>query len=143
MSEDLPRFGQIAAALAANGYSPLPLHYGRKNPIPDGWQHYQFKPADARKKKFESAAVGVLCGDVVGIDIDCRDAHVAAELEALAVRLLGAAPRRIGQAPKVLLPYRAAAPFRKIQTRGYRLPGDAPEDKAHRPHEKCGIMEDT
>ena len=55
---------------------------------------------------------------VVGADIDIRDAELAAAVEALVRERLGDTPlRRVGQAPKVLLLYRAdGQPLRKAMT---------------------------
>lgn len=61
-----------------------------------------------------------------------RDATLAARIETLALEQLGRAPVRVGEAPKRLLLYAASARFRKLQTSGFRLPGDRPEDKSHR-----------
>lgn len=131
MSAPAPRFGEVAATLAENGYEPLPVHWCRKNPCAgEAWQHYKFSESDLTKHA--QAGTGLLCGRVIGVDIDVRDAALAAEIEKLAEEMLGAAPRRIGQAPKVLRLYQAANPFAKQSTRGYRLPSDAPEDKLHR-----------
>ena len=45
--------------------------------------------------------------------------------------MLGSAPVRIGAAPKRLLLYRTDAPFPKMRSRAFTLPGDKPGDKAH------------
>ena len=62
--------------------------------------------------------LGIACGAVVGADIDIRDAELAAAVEALVRERLGDTPlRRVGQAPKVLLLYRAdGQPLRKAMT---------------------------
>ena len=131
MTDLVPRFAETAARLVENGYEPLPIHYGQKRPCAgEQWQRYRFKPADA--DRFAEAGTGLLCGKVIGLDIDVRDAALVAQLEALAEENFGRAPRRIGQAPKVLRLYQADKPFNKIATRGYRLPTDGPEDKPHR-----------
>jgi putative DNA primase/helicase len=127
----VPRFGEIAGRLAENGYRPLPLIFGQKCPAAgEGWPRYEFNKSDL--ERYASAGTGLLCGDVVALDIDVRDKKLAGELDALAEQRFGAAPRRIGQPPKALRLLRAEASFTKRATRGYRLPGDGPEDKAHR-----------
>jgi Bifunctional DNA primase/polymerase, N-terminal/Family of unknown function (DUF5906)/Primase C terminal 1 (PriCT-1) len=126
-----PRFADVAAQLTENGYSPVPLHFGQKRPCAgDGWQHYRFTETDT--ERFAHAGVGILCGKVVGLDIDVRDPKLAAELDALAEQMFGPAPKRVGQAPKVLRVLQAIAPFSKIVSRSYRLNGDGPDEKIHR-----------
>lgn len=51
---------------------------------------------------------GLLCGEIVGLDIDVPVEHLAAEVEKLARELMGTTfLKRIGRAPKLLLAYRA------------------------------------
>lgn len=127
----VPRFGDIASTLAENGYQPVPLHWRRKNPCAgEAWQRYTFVDSDA--EKYRDAGTGLLCGQIVGVDIDVRNPTLSEQIEQLAESMFGAAPRRIGQAPKVLRLYQAEAPFGKIASRCYRLPADQPEDKSHR-----------
>jgi putative DNA primase/helicase len=123
-------FGQLAPALVANGYRPVPLHPGKKNPIPNAWQHYTFAEGD--DKKFAAAGIGILTGDIVAVDIDILDQGLADLVSEIVVRQLGAAPMRVGRWPKRLLIYRTSAPFAKKSTRPYRLPRDAPDAKGHR-----------
>lgn len=66
------------------------------------------------------ASVGLRCGEVVAIDIDAMDPDQAEQLEAIAIETLGAAPVRIGQAPKRALLYRAVGElkFPKVRFTG-------------------------
>jgi hypothetical protein len=131
VSAAVPRFGEVAAQLVENGYAPLPVHFGRKNPSAgEGWQRYKFREDDLQR--FASHGTGILCGQVIGLDIDVRDPDLAAKLEEIADGMFGPAPRRTGQPPKVLRLYQAERPFTKLSTRGYRFPSDGPEDKTHR-----------
>lgn len=58
---------------------------------------------------------GVLCGDVVAIDIDVTDEELANKIERLARDMLGDTPIcRYGQKPKRMLFYRVDVPFHKI-----------------------------
>jgi hypothetical protein len=60
---------------------------------------------------------GILCGDVVGVDIDVLDEGLSAKLVARALELFGPTPlRRIGRAPKILLLYRVEIPHDKLST---------------------------
>jgi hypothetical protein len=96
MSGDaIPRFGEVAAKLAENGYAPLPLCFGDKKPCAgESWSHYKFVEQDLRRATWRTAGTGILCGKVVAIDIDVRDQALAAKLEAVCEEMLGAAPRR-------------------------------------------------
>ena len=62
--------------------------------------------------------LGIACGNPVGADVDIYEPGLAEEIEALVVEHLGATPlRRVGQAPKVLLLYRASGePITKAMT---------------------------
>lgn len=64
--------------------------------------------------KWDGAGVGIRTGKIVGVDIDIVDAALAEQVEDLALELLGPAPRRVGKAPKRLLPYRTVDPRSKI-----------------------------
>jgi hypothetical protein len=124
-------FGNLAPVLAENGYRPVPIRKGQKRPVPDGWQNYQFTEADAAK--YRTCGVGIITGTVGAIDIDVRVPALAAKLRSIAEDTFGPMPARIGQAPKVALLFRAdGGPFVKINTRAVRMPGDAPDDKAHK-----------
>src|SRR5439155_16611587 len=88
------------------------------------WQSFTFRPGC--EGEFPNHGAGVLLGDVVAIDIDVDDASVAAAIEDDVRKIVGLGdaaeiPRRIGRPPRVLLPFRAKAPFRKITTAFYKL----------------------
>jgi len=126
-----PPFDWAAPRLAANGYRPLPLRWAKKSPIPEKWTNFAFVPNDA--ERYRSAGTGILAGEVVGIDIDVRDAELARELTAVARSMLGRGPSRIGAAPKALLLYRVKSDvFRKLSTSPYVLPKDETGEKPHR-----------
>ncbi len=120
----IPRFGDVAEKLVENGFAPVPLYWSEKRPVPDDWTRYTFNPRDIRGAvSYRNRGTGILCGHVVGLDVDVYDPAVAAEIERLADELLGGAPRRIGQAPKVLRVYRTEVPFGKITSAGVELNG--------------------
>jgi RecA-family ATPase len=131
-------FGNIAGQIVANGYDPVPVFRNRKNPsVPKDFPNYRFTPADAFGA-YKHDGVGLLTRNTPAADIDVREPSVQAEIERLAIAMLGAAPKRIGQAPKCALLYRLEGePFAKIQTHGFRFPADAPPEpgkklKAHK-----------
>jgi putative DNA primase/helicase len=124
-------FGDTAARLQANGYRPVPILPGKKNPAVGQWLSYEYR--DDHAQRFAGCGVGVLTGSgYLAVDIDVREPDAAAKLEALADEHLGKAPRRIGQPPKSALLYRidSAAPY--MATGRYRFPDDKPGEKPHR-----------
>jgi hypothetical protein len=72
---------------------------------------------------------GILCGEIVGVDIDVLDELLSARLVARAVELFGPTTlRRIGRAPKTLLVYRVETPHDKQSTADLFF-GDDVDDK--------------
>jgi len=67
------------------------------------------------------SSIGIRTNEYLAIDIDVLDPSVAQALEELAVRELGAAPLRVGRAPKRLLVYRNAEGIGKLRLT-FRLP---------------------
>ena len=112
-----------------NGYHPVPVvgahvntNSAGKRPTMTAWQT-KCLTADAQdiaiwsRSQRNNTNTGILCGDVVGIDIDVLDADRSSKLEARAIELFGPTVlRRIGRAPKVLLLYRVATPHDKLST---------------------------
>jgi hypothetical protein len=126
---------ELRRTLRRNGYLPvpisgphLPIKAAGKRPLMRGWETACAVADDAEierwaKKQPECTNTGLLCGTVVGIDIDVPLDEPAAEIERLARDLLGDTPlKRIGRAPKLLLVARADTPFDKIQTPELVLP---------------------
>jgi hypothetical protein len=80
-----------------------------------GWTKEVITLGNIRKwDTFSDAGIGIRTGKVVGVDIDMEDAALVREVETLARQLLGAAPNRVGNAPKSLLAYRTLTPRSKI-----------------------------
>ena len=121
MSADTPRFKDIAAPVAANGYAVVPLEWRDKKPCKDvkDWPRYRYAPGDERR--WPRAGLGILCGDVAAVDIDICDERLAEQAAALVQERLGSAPKRVGKFPKCALIYRTDARFPKMQTRVFRL----------------------
>ena len=66
---------------------------------------------------------GLLCGVLIGIDIDVLIAALVKEIAGLVESTLGPTPlHRIGRAPKLLLCYRAEEPFTKLKTAVHMMP---------------------
>ena len=124
---ELPSYMNTHAdTLSANGYHIIPIIPQQKVPgrysggqwhLLDKWQFYCTKAANQFEvdawKRWPGCAVGLACGEVIGIDIDVlTDPDVAFGLERLAREMLGDTPAlRIGNAPKRALFYRAEVPF--------------------------------
>lgn len=98
-------------ALLGNGYLIIPIKPGHKRPALDQWQTSRLGAGDLGK--FPGCGVGVLCGQgahpVAAIDIDTLDAGLAERFVAWCQQHLGMTCERVGLAPKILLPYRAAS----------------------------------
>jgi hypothetical protein len=130
LSLDVEPFEVAAPRLAKNGYRPLPLPFGKKGPNFKGWRQYEFSAGD--KRRHAGAGTGLLCGDLVAVDIDVYDRTLAHKIASLAGEVLGEAPTRVGLAPKSARIYRVKGkPFKKLKTHAYRLAGEDPQSKPH------------
>jgi hypothetical protein len=138
------RYGQIAPQLLRKGYQPIPLYPESKQPAVTAWPdyHYDQSNLDNRSRPhregdnivFPDFATGIVTGEVIGLDIDVRDARVVRRLKLLADRILGPGPDRVGNPPKFLRAYRTELQFKKIRSRGFVLPGEKPRAKGYKPH---------
>lgn len=116
------KYDDVAAALVANGYEPVPVARGKKKAIPKDWTHFRHD----EREKWPDAGAGILaryvpCAD---LDIDDEDASAACEQAVRDALNLGEAavlPRRIGRHPRVLLPFRCDVPFPKLRSADYKL----------------------
>lgn len=122
-------FHDVAAALAANGYAPVPVHTRTKRPVPTEWTHYAYREGD--EHTYAASSCGALTGELVPIDVDIRHPVLAPAAEQIFTEAFGPTIRRIGAAPKVALMYRTDKPFKKLSSVSVRLPGDAPDAKPH------------
>jgi putative DNA primase/helicase len=110
--------------LHAKGYDPIPLD--GKRPLLPSWQRIpidrQIISSWSGKRTWRNT--GVRCGAVRAIDIDILDADLSQLLAAECERIVGRnSLRRIGRAPKTLIPYFAddgAGP--KLSTPRFTLP---------------------
>ncbi|MGJ7506846.1 phage/plasmid primase, P4 family [Variovorax sp. GT1P44] len=128
-ARDLPQacghFATVAPALINNGYSVLPIAPGLKYPGDDvKWKDRVFGTT-ADLAQFINYGVGVLCGvgdaPVCAVDIDITHPTIGPALIAWCQDNLGAAPERIGAAPRSLLVYRAAeAGWSKVYSVAFR-----------------------
>ena len=113
---------QHGEKLIENGYNFISIPPKQKGPTDEGWEKTQ-----VTKKLLDSwcddgrghFGVGILTRYCPGVDIDVLDEEFALELQAKAFEIWGAAPVRVGNAPKRLLMYRTKEPFRKITSKTY------------------------
>jgi hypothetical protein len=89
--------------LLRNGYPVIPLRPGEKRPAIDGWR--QIEITEQRVAEW-SGGIGIRTGEIVLLDVDIPNA-VADRVRSLSYRILGPAPVRIGNPPKLGLVYRA------------------------------------
>jgi hypothetical protein len=123
----MARFG---ARLVTNGYAILPIGPGTKKPgrfqrgawadYPEWNRHAERGTTEVEVATWASwpdCGVGIVGGAVAAVDIDIKDdADLALRIEQLARDRLGDTPAlRIGKAPKRMLIYRTAVPFRGIK----------------------------
>lgn len=104
-------FQQYGRSLLGNGYLIIPIKPGHKRPALDNWQTARLGAADLTR--YPNHGVGVLCGQgaqpIAAIDVDTLDGALAARFVAWCQEHLGATCERVGNAPKILLAYRAEA----------------------------------
>lgn len=122
-SDEFQRFDFLAQhgqRLLDNGYHIVPIRIGKKAPGFDGWE--KSKPTREQLKEWMDSGhgkggVGIMAKNTPAIDIDVRDKDIAAKLVAfLQARFGNKLCLRVGDAPKVLIPFRTDAPFRKMRS---------------------------
>ena len=118
----------IRLAMHRNGFPPVPIVTGQKYPKAEGWTVFcsGARPDDIRRWATslpDHGSTGILCGHVLGVDIDVIDPNLAAEIELLARKMLGVSPlRRVGR-KGAMLPYRTSSGVMDKQTSGaFHLP---------------------
>lgn len=120
-------YALIAPRLLAGGYMPLPIRPNDKAPIPTNWSQPDADTFACWQRDHPHAGTGLLTRNNPALDIDLPDAAAADAVEVLARGWLGDTPlRRVGQAPKRLLVYRASTQFSK--RRVVLLAPDDPDD---------------
>lgn len=103
-------FQKQGRALLGNGYLIVPIKPGHKRPALSNWQHARLGTSDL--SAHPGHGVGILTGQgahpIAAIDIDTLDEELAKRFVDWCQEHLGDTCERIGRAPKILLPYRAA-----------------------------------
>lgn len=106
-------YGSTRQTLLDNGYSPIPV-MGKK-PALDNWRE-SIAPAG-----YGGYNAGILCGSVIGLDLDITDSGIADRISTYAKSVCGETAYRIGRAPKVLLVYRSVTQGRKRVSKQYSI----------------------
>lgn len=90
-----------------------------------GWLKYPTTIDDAQQWASDGANIGLKAEQFPALDIDSLDPFISTEVAALAQRVLGPAPVRVGKAPKQLLMYRLEGdPFARMAVQIRRGPDD-------------------
>ncbi len=123
---DEPSPLDVRLALYRNGYSPV-LARGKISDVA-GWRTPVKSSEEIERLTADNTAyanTGLLCGALVGVDIDTPDPETAAALLVMADALPGAdrALRRVGKAPKISLFFRATEIRKKVETPEYIVRG--------------------
>lgn len=110
-------FGVLGPTLHRAGWDVIPVERGTKRPTLRGWQHglSSQQVQEYAANGYASGSVGLLARRFPGVDVDVLDEECAAAVEALARRVLGDAPVRVGTWPKRLLMYGTDTPLRKVK----------------------------
>ena len=92
---------------------------GRGDWKPLNWERFKANPPHPvlarRWGAWPDCGVGIICGDVVAVDIDLDDEALSDLAYGIFCKMLGVTPAvRIGRPPRRLLVYRTETPFRKI-----------------------------
>lgn len=124
----------LRLALHRNGYRPVPvlgahvaMKAAGKRPMMKGWETVCASADEGEIARWARAQrnctnTGLLCGDLVGVDIDVLDVSLAERLRDMGRTMLGPTPLlRIGKAPKCLLAFRTDVPFDKVQTSEFQM----------------------
>ena len=125
----------LRLALHRNGYKPVPvsdpnpmLSTAGKAPFLKNWREVcdaadESVIASWTMSVSRHGNTGLLCGDLVGLDLDIPVPALAEQISRMADAMIGTTPLvRIGKAPKSLRCYRAETPTAKLETAELVLP---------------------
>ena len=120
---------RLRIQLHANGYRPVPvsspnglLSKAGKAPFMKEWASICATADESTirewtKRRPNDGNTGLLCGELIGLDLDIPVLALAEQIGLMADAMLGATPLiRIGKAPKALRCYRAEYPVVKSET---------------------------
>jgi len=128
-------FTAMRLRLFRNGYRPIPvsdpnpiLSTGGKAPLIRDWPNVAASATEATIEGWATRPrnhhnTGLLCGELIGLDLDLPHSDLAEQIGRMADEMLGTTPlHRIGKAPKSLRCYRAETPMSKLETAELVLP---------------------
>ncbi|MCK1322757.1 bifunctional DNA primase/polymerase [Bradyrhizobium sp. 156] len=126
MSSALRSIVHLWRGLAGLGYWVVPCT--GKAAVVKNWQRSRWSAeqmAGIARNYPDATNTGLLCGELVGLDIDTPHAETADAIRAMVMDLPGAnrAPFRVGKAPKILFAFRATKPREKRATGAYLING--------------------
>lgn len=140
---------KYGAKLIDRGYRIVPIKRGSKAPPFDDWSKLKCDKKALRAmldgtyaatRKGEEFTydgsrdgVGILTADTPLVDLDIRDETMAAAMVEYVSLMYGTSPKRVGQAPKTGLLFRASEPFRKVQSAFYIDPWSTETDSEGKP----------
>ncbi len=123
---DITSITDVRRELLTNGYVPVPVN--GKRPRIKGWTTFRpsLEQIDGQARKYaDHLSTGILCENVVALDIDALDAGIAEKLIVRLMQIPGAdrAPCRVGKPPKALFLFRTSVPLSKRMTPEYSVGG--------------------
>lgn len=116
------RYLKNAPTLVDLGYDVTPVE--GKRPVIKGWST---RPDTAKQyTSFPDHNIGIVLGglcNLIAIDVDVCNELAAKAIQKLIEDEFGTAPRRIGKAPKFLMPFRCTEPIKKIAGKIFKIDG--------------------
>jgi hypothetical protein len=115
----------LRLSLLKNGFFPIPILDGTKRPALKDWNKIKNHPGEIEIRQWEmnypnASGTGILCGEVVAIDIDVFDENLVKRIKSLISKLIGKdAPERQGKKPKTCLMFQSKTPIKKRSTNRY------------------------
>jgi hypothetical protein len=134
--------------LIDGGFRPIPIAPREKKPsrvdnrgdwINLGWERFKTEPITPSHIRmwgsWSECGIGIICGDVVAVDIDLNDEAQCDLAYGIFNRMLGPTPAvRIGRPPRRLLVYRTETPFKKISASPIEVLADGQQFVAYGIH---------
>jgi hypothetical protein len=111
-------------ALDAHCYDLVPIKQGTKRPAANSWTQTDFN-SKGFERIYSGFGIGVKGAKTPGVDCDIADENVCRQIIDWCHRNIGAAPIRIGRAPRSLLVYRSDEPLKRSRSTRYRSPNGA------------------